>query len=77
MNEELGGITSPPPHLSDLPVNIPLLHVSEPPCGGRQARGHVDADQAVVRNAENLLLLTAFESETQKDDLSNEFVDDT
>lgn len=52
-------------HLSYLPVDIPLLHVGEPPRGDRQARGHVDANQTVVWDAKNLILLTAFEPETQ------------
>ena len=53
------------PHLSDLPVHVPLLHVGEPPCGDRQTRGHVKANQTVVRDPKNLILLTAFESETK------------
>lgn len=53
------------PHLSYLPVNVPLLHVGEPPRGDRQARGHVNTNQAVVGDPQNFILLTASKSERQ------------
>lgn len=52
-------------HLSYLPVDVPLLHVGEPPCGDRQTSGHVNTNQTVVRDPKNLILLTGFESETE------------
>lgn len=52
LNEETGKVviyaTTTIPHLSYLPINIPLLHVGEPPCGDRQTRGHVKTNQTVI-----------------------------
>lgn len=56
-------LTQKPLYLSNFPVYVPLLHVGEPPRGDGQTRRHVNTDQTVVRNPQNLILLTAFEPE--------------
>lgn len=52
-------------HLSYFPVNVPLLHVGEPPRGDGHTGGHVNTDETVVRDPQNLILLTAFEPDQQ------------
>lgn len=53
------------PHLSYLPVHVPLLHVGKSPCGDRQAGGHVNTEHTVVRDPKNLVFLAAFKSKAQ------------
>lgn len=53
------------PHLSYLPVHVPLLHVGKSPCGDRQPGGHVNTEHTVVRDPKNLIFLAAFKSKAQ------------
>lgn len=55
------------PHLSYLPVHIPLLDVGKSPCGNRQPGGHVNAKHTVVRDPKNLIFLTAFKSKAEQE----------
>lgn len=63
------------PHLSYLPVDIPLLHVGESPCGDRQPSGHVNTNHAVIWNPKNFILLTPFESEWLKNKQKENLLD--
>ena len=51
-------------NLSDVPVDVPLLHVGESPRGDGRPCGDVDTDQTVVGDAQQLILLTPSESAT-------------
>lgn len=53
-------------HLFNLPVDVPLFHVGEPPGGHRQTGRHVDADQPVVGNPQELIFLAPSESVARK-----------
>lgn len=53
-------------HLFNLPVDVPLLHAGEPPGGHRQTSRHVDADQPVGGNSQELIFLAPSESVARK-----------
>ncbi len=54
-------------HLFNLPVDIPLFNVGEPPGGHRQTCWHVDADQPVVGYSQEIIFLASSESVGQSE----------
>ena len=46
----------------DLPVDIPLLHIAEPPCFDGVSRAGVHPNQSIVRNSNQFFSLAALKS---------------
>lgn len=49
-------------HHFDLPVDIPLLHIAEPPCFDGVSRAGVHPNQSIVRNSNQFFSLAALKS---------------